>query len=95
MLTAEHVEQRDLGGSEGPTVMAEDSGRGDLPSVAWQKLQGARARIDEQEQVVIRDAMARASGVVAHAARELGIARTTLASRLDVLGMRVRPLRSE
>jgi DNA-binding NtrC family response regulator len=39
---------------------------------------------------MIRKAITEAGGVIAHAARALGIARTTLASRLDVLGMRAK-----
>jgi len=53
-------------------------------------MQSERARVDEGEQAVIRRALAEANGVVAHAARALGIARTTLASRLEVLGMKGR-----
>ena len=39
---------------------------------------------------MVRRALADAKGVVAQAARTLGIARTTLSSRLDMLGLRGR-----
>lgn len=58
---------------------------GEIPT--WQQLQGERARLEELEKEVIRSALDRNGGVVAHAGRELGIARTTLASRLTALGI--------
>jgi transcriptional regulator with GAF, ATPase, and Fis domain len=92
VLVPEHFEARDLdgvspdaavGSQRAPTVDADES----LNS-AWQRLQGERGRIDEAEQAIIRRALDDAGGVVARAARTLGIARTTLASRLDLLGIR-------
>lgn len=97
-LVPEHFEARDLDGMS-PSEAAVASARTSSPETApasealsstWQRLQGDRARIDEAEQAVVRRAMAEAGGVVAHAARSLGIARTTFASRLDMLGMRGR-----
>jgi transcriptional regulator with GAF, ATPase, and Fis domain len=92
LLTAEHVEERDIGIV---TVRSGASAAEATAAASWQRLQAERSRIDEAEQAVIRKALTRASGVVAHAARELGIARTTLASRLDALGVRTRAERSE
>jgi len=37
---------------------------------------------------LLREALGRSDGVVARAARELGMARTTLSSRIDALGLR-------
>lgn len=54
---------------------------------SWQALQDERANIETLEADAIRAALAKHGGVVAHAARELGIARTTLASRIEVLGI--------
>ena len=96
-LVPEHFEARDLDGVS-PSDAAVSSARapateasaGETPASTWQRLQGDRARIDEAEQAVVRRAMADAGGVVAQAARSLGIARTTLSSRLDMLGMRTR-----
>ncbi len=59
-------------------------------TLTWARLRAQRAELDAQERDVIARAMRKAHGVVAHAARELGIARTTLASRLEVLGVRAR-----
>jgi transcriptional regulator with GAF, ATPase, and Fis domain len=91
-LVPEHFEARDLDGVS-PSDASVISGHGtpkadEAPASTWQRLQGDRARIDEAEQAVVRRAMAEANGVVAQAARSLGIARTTLSSRLEMLGMR-------
>jgi transcriptional regulator with GAF, ATPase, and Fis domain len=94
-LVPEHFEARDLDGVS-PIDAAVSSTRtpdpttqaGESLSSTWQRLQAERARIDEAEQAVIRRAMAETNNVVSQAARELGIARTTFASRLDMLGMR-------
>jgi transcriptional regulator with GAF, ATPase, and Fis domain len=59
-------------------------------SAAWQRLQANRANADESEQAIVQRAVSEANGVIAQAARSLGIARTTLSSRLEVLGIRPR-----
>jgi DNA-binding NtrC family response regulator len=86
VLTPEHFEARDLGATslEGNELRGPEDPLGS----SWQKLQGERARIDEREQEVIRRALQESGGVVAQAARALGIARTTLASRIEALGLR-------
>lgn len=56
-------------------------------AAAWQELRAERARLDAQEAALILRALENANGIIAIAARELGIARTTLASRLKVLGV--------
>ena len=96
-LVPEHFEARDLDGVS-PNEAAATSERapegapaeGESLASSWQRLQAVRASTDEGEQEMIRRALSEAGGVVAHAARLLGIARTTLVSRLDVLGMRGR-----
>jgi DNA-binding NtrC family response regulator len=62
-------------------------GRAATPAEAWDELQAQRVLLDEREVEVLRDALARHGGVVAHAAKELGIARTTLAGRVEALGL--------
>jgi transcriptional regulator with GAF, ATPase, and Fis domain len=90
ILTPEHLEARDVdhasldGASGAPPAALEPLG------TSWQKLQGERAKLDEREQGMLRQALAQSGGVVAQAARELGIARTTLSSRIDALGIRTR-----
>ena len=87
-LLVEHFEPRDLGTSsldERPSVPA---GAPVTIATKWQRLQSERARLDEAEKDVLREALSTAHNVVAHAARDLGIARTTLSSRLDALGLR-------
>jgi transcriptional regulator with GAF, ATPase, and Fis domain len=95
VLTPEHLEARDV--DHASLSLAESSGS-TPPNASlgsrWQRLQAERAKLDEHEQVVLREALANSGGVVAQAARELGVARTTLSSRIDALGIRA-PRRSE
>ena len=86
VLTAEHVDPRDT-----EDISARDASQSLAlaGSDTWQKLQDERERLEQREQTLIRTALARASGVVAHAARELGVARTTLSSRVEALGLRM------
>lgn len=95
-LTNDHVLDRDLGavvrdpdldrGSRGKTAMS-------APSVAhdhvneWAALQARRAEIDAGERALLEAALERHGGIVAHVARELGVGRTSLLSRLDTLGV--------
>lgn len=88
-LVPEHYEARDLEGSRPESLAAPASGPasdGNVPlSTVWQNIQAERARLDEREQETLKRAVDEAKGTVAHAARALGIARTTLASRLELL----------
>jgi transcriptional regulator with GAF, ATPase, and Fis domain len=86
VLVPAHFEARDLG-----TTSLDPATPAATPpplDAAWQALQRERSTIDEREQDVIQRALQQNNGVVAHAARALGIARTTLASRIEALGMR-------
>ncbi|HKO49370.1 MAG TPA: sigma 54-interacting transcriptional regulator [Polyangiaceae bacterium] len=87
VLSAEHVDPRDIEGSSMRRMPA-PSGLGQSRDT-WQMLQDERERLERREQQLIRDALTRSAGVVAHAARELGMARTTLSSRVETLGLRV------
>jgi len=51
--------------------------------VAWQNLQAQQAELASFEAELIDAALARHGGVVARAAQELGIARTSLIGRLQ------------
>jgi DNA-binding NtrC family response regulator len=88
VLTPEHLEARDVDHAslEAPTVSGPAAA--EPLGATWQKLQAERSKLDEREQSVLRQALTQSGGVVAQAARELGIARTTLSSRIDVLGIR-------
>jgi DNA-binding NtrC family response regulator len=86
VLSPMHFEPRDIGATSIEGREPRDR-EGPLDG-AWQALQGERAKIDEREQDVIQQALRLSGGVVAQAARVLGIARTTLASRVEALGMR-------
>jgi len=85
-LAAEHLRGRPGGlREEGPPPSAASDGG---PLLArWAQLQEARATLDQSERALVRDALAKSGGVVAQAARELGVARTTLASKLAALGI--------
>lgn len=85
VLLAEHFEGRDAGGYADLTPPA---GSGESLLVAWQRLQGERRALDQRESHFLREALSRSQGVVAQVAREIGIARTTLSSRIDALGLR-------
>jgi transcriptional regulator with GAF, ATPase, and Fis domain len=85
-LTPDHFDARDLGSAAIDPAPAEAAPQS--LGERWHRLQAERDRVEEREQDVIREALNRAGGVVARAARELGIARTTLSSRLDALGIR-------
>lgn len=55
---------------------------------AWGGLDAERARLEERERGLIVRALERHRGVVARAAAELGIPRTSLVSRMQTLGVR-------
>ena len=89
VLTPEHLESRDVDHASIDEAQMTTSSPPEEPlGTAWQKLQAERSRLDEREQSVLKQALAQSGGVVAQAARELGIARTTLSSRIDALGVR-------
>ena len=89
-LLVEHFDARDLG-TDGalrvPTAGAAPAAV-EMIGAKWQHLQNERSRIDEEEKDLLREALNAASGVVSRMARDLGIARTTLSSRLSALGIR-------
>ena len=53
----------------------------------YHELLAARGRMDGVEATLLREALDRHGGVIAHAARALGVPRTSLASRLSALGI--------
>ncbi len=85
VLMAEHLEPRDAGGYAEQASHAQAS---ESLLDAWHRIQSERTSLDEQERQLLREALGRSDGVVARAARELGMARTTLSSRIDALGLR-------
>src|SRR4029077_14881773 len=91
LLTPEHFEARDLGQARAQPSVAGAPAEEPVPlGVAWQRLQAERAEVDQREEGLLRQALAEAGGVVAQAARQLGIARTTLSHRIEALGVRAR-----
>jgi transcriptional regulator with GAF, ATPase, and Fis domain len=65
----------------GPTAVGASAN----PAEAWTRLQDMKAKLEAHEVELLRDALERHDNVVAHAAKELGIARTTLAGRVETL----------
>jgi sigma-54 specific flagellar transcriptional regulator A len=91
VLLPEHVVSRDIDGAVIDTALATKStppGAALALGDRWQKVHADRATLEELEKDVLRQALAEAGGIVAHAARALGVARTTLASRLEALAIR-------
>ncbi len=91
VLLPEHLASRDIDGAPRSRPRRSKS----MPPGAalalgdrWQKVHADRASLEELEKDVLRQALGEAGGVVAYAARALGIARTTLASRLEALAIR-------
>jgi DNA-binding NtrC family response regulator len=84
-LVPEHLAPRDI---DGAAIASTPEAAPLSLSARWQKVHADRATLEELEKDVLRQALDEARGVVAYAARALGIARTTLASRLEALGIR-------
>jgi anaerobic nitric oxide reductase transcription regulator len=89
-IEIEHLEARDLRVSALPGGGARTSESTTAPggeelAARWQRLHADRERLDGLERDLIEAALARHGGVVARAARELGMARTSLVSRMQTL----------
>ncbi len=85
-LTPDHLSPGDLGAAAARPSQAPPAD--ESLGAGWRRIQLERGRIDEEEEAAIRRALDESEGVVARAARSLGIARTTLSSRIDALGIR-------
>jgi DNA-binding NtrC family response regulator len=88
VVCPEHISPRDLDVTAIDAAGASPAPAPPPPETEWRRLQSDRLQLDEREATVIRSTLDRCSGVVAQAARELGIARTTLLGRMDSLGIR-------
>ncbi|HEX8793597.1 MAG TPA: sigma 54-interacting transcriptional regulator [Polyangiaceae bacterium] len=92
VLTPEHLESRDVDHASIEQAQAQAQSAtpesSDPIGIAWQKLQAERGRLDDMEKTMLRKALDASGGVVAQVARDIGIARTTLSSRMDALGLR-------
>ncbi|MCB9544369.1 MAG: sigma 54-interacting transcriptional regulator [Myxococcales bacterium] len=78
-LAPEDFRPGDLGAAP-PASPAEPS--------SWAEVEAARAALLDQERGLVERALAAHDGVVAHAARALGLPRTTLIARMALLGLR-------
>lgn len=105
LLEPAHVEPRDLGVAQlvvpDPGAVRDTSAPlastfqvvpGELPDT-WARLVRERDALEGLERSLIAAALDKHGGVVAHAARDLGIGRTSLLSRMETLGIG-RPPRS-
>jgi len=80
-IEAAHLDTRELGGAPAEPV-APDLG------AAYRRLLASRAELDDRERELITQALADHDGVVARAAQELGVPRTSLVSRMQTLKVR-------
>ncbi len=81
-VDAAHLDRRELDPAE-PAPAAPETGA-DL-GATYAAITGARAGLDARERAVIEQALAAHDGVVARAAQALGMARTSLLSRIQTL----------
>jgi two-component system, NtrC family, nitrogen regulation response regulator GlnG len=97
VIRPEHLDPR-AGGMALPdtTPIAREPTRADLDvdpgelGEGWQRLVRERTDLDGYERRLIEHALARHEGVIAYAARELGVGRTSLISRMETLRIRRR-----
>ena len=57
------------------------------PGERWEQLQRSREALDQAEHALIAETLSDRAGVVARAARDLGVKRTSLLSRMSTLGI--------
>lgn len=77
-----HLDQRELGGASALTPAAADVGS------AYRLLVADRGELDDRERELIAQSLADNDGIVARAAQELGVPRTSLVSRMQTLKLR-------
>jgi transcriptional regulator with GAF, ATPase, and Fis domain len=89
-LLPEHFDKRDLGAENEAATGAASGASGSAASVSarWHELESRRTRLEDDEKDLLREALLAARGNISQLARDLGMARTTLASRLDAVGVR-------
>jgi transcriptional regulator with GAF, ATPase, and Fis domain len=99
----EHLDPNDLGlsrwpeltpssRSSAPVSTEKPRSRPGDPVADWLELQARRRALEERERELLARVIEEAGGVIAHAARRLGLSRTTLSGRIDKLGI-ARPSR--
>jgi transcriptional regulator with GAF, ATPase, and Fis domain len=71
----------------GGTASAATARANDLPT-AWLALATERTRLDDQERELLKRALDKHRGVLARVAAELGVARSSLQSRMQTLGIK-------
>lgn len=86
LLDARHLSAADVRGvgHEAPAPAALDEG---TPGERWARLQRAREELDRTEHALIAETLTERGGVVARVARDLGVKRTSLLSRMSTLGI--------
>ncbi len=93
-LTTDHVRERDV---ERQAIEAIDAGdtlpiTDDQVAASWRRLRERQQQLEEYERELLRAALTKHGGVVARAARELDVPRTSLISRLQTL--KIQPKRN-
>ena len=104
ILMPDHIQPRDLGVPEFSVPSASPSRENvdiilaafqieaDELNDSWNRLQSEKTQLEKCEREIIEHALQKYAGVVAHAAKELGMRRTSLLSRMKTLDV-VRPVR--
>ena len=87
-IFAAHVAASDLEGAVSDPPRTPLSLAPESLADTWRTLLSERAALEVREAETIRAMLQKHGGVVAYAARELGVARTTLASRIEALGLK-------
>ena len=99
LLTPDHLTASDLGCATLDVPKPRVSGDDEVPLCAsfqiendelgdsFRRLQAERAALDDVERRILEAALSKHHGVVAHAAGELGLGRTSVLSRLETLGI--------
>ncbi|MFO0595652.1 MAG: sigma 54-interacting transcriptional regulator [Myxococcaceae bacterium] len=77
----------ELSGAPPPPPSPAPAAVNGAPSQDWASFTAERAKFEERERQLLREVLARNDGVVSKAARELGLPRTSLLSRLASLGL--------
>lgn len=86
VLTLAHMPEAK--GATPPSSVADPVDQPSAPGPSgWAELMDERTRLDERERAVLREVLKRNGGVVSKAARELGLPRTSLLSRIASLGL--------
>jgi len=70
-----------------PSAETSSSGSDATLRLGWERMVAERDKLLSREQELIESSLTKYRGVISHAAKELGVSRTSLMSRMDTLGV--------